>query len=169
MTHARARTRGFTLTEVTVVIVLAAVVMTGLSVFYFNSQATWIDGSSQAITQREATLVLHEIANRSRGAAWALAAGNPNATLTLGPGNPVTDPRRWVFAWAAGDSLLHESYVDSAGTTHDLGAMLQSRVATFAVVADSGTVRVDSLVLFTPQGTRIVLGANTTMINRGAS
>ena len=37
--------RGLTLTEVTVVTVLASIVMLGIVSFYVNSQGTWMDAS----------------------------------------------------------------------------------------------------------------------------
>ena len=55
--------RGLTLTELVVVGVLATLVMLALTGFYFNSQRTWLEGSSQALTQREATLALEHLAD----------------------------------------------------------------------------------------------------------
>ena len=53
--------RGLTLTELTIVGVLACLVMLGLVGFYMSSQGVWMDASAQAITQREATSVIDEI------------------------------------------------------------------------------------------------------------
>ena len=167
MRDERRRERGLTLTEVTITIVLASVVMSGLVIFYLNSQATWIDGSSQAITQREATLVLHEISTRAHEAAYATALGNPNATLTLGM-SMHNNPSAWLIAWDPTDSLLHETYVDSTGVPHATGQMLQSKVATFSVSWDANMVRVDTLTLLTPQGTRITVWTAAELVNRGA-
>lgn len=158
--------RGLTLTEVTIVTVLAAVVMTGIIVFYLNSQATWIDGSAQAITQREATLALRELTTRSHNAAAAISTTSPS-TLTLQTYADRGDPH-WTFWADPGDSLLYESYTDSLGLTHPMGALITSRVAAFTVWNDADIVHVDSLRLLTPQGTSVAVSGSAAMFNRGA-
>lgn len=158
--------RGLTLTEVMIVVVLAAVVMTGMIIFYLNAQATWIDGSTQAITQREATLVVRELTARTRAAASAAVSGSPNATVNLSMGAGTL--RTWRFWWEPSDSLVHESYIDSLGVEHPLGAILTSRVECFAVHKDDYMVYLDSLRVLTPQGTRVTVSGSAAMINRGA-
>src|SRR5262249_34679905 len=49
--------RGLTLTELAVVMILGTMIMAGLVGFYLSSQGLWLDASTQAITQREASLV----------------------------------------------------------------------------------------------------------------
>lgn len=50
--------RGLTLTELMIVGILAVLVMLSLTGFYFNAQRMWLQGSTQAMTQREATLLM---------------------------------------------------------------------------------------------------------------
>ena len=57
MTIGPGNARGLTLTEVAVVMILGTMIMAGLVGFYLSSQGLWLDASTQAITQREATLV----------------------------------------------------------------------------------------------------------------
>src|SRR5258706_10201953 len=59
-----ANERGLTLTELTVVGVIATLVMVGLTVFYYNSQSAWIDGSTQALAQRDATMLVDALSRR---------------------------------------------------------------------------------------------------------
>ena len=71
--------RGITLTELTIVMALAALVTVGLMTFYLNSQGVWLDGSSQALTQRDATLVLERITRQTRLAKIAYVADDPDS------------------------------------------------------------------------------------------
>ena len=70
--------RGFTLTEVMIVIVLAGVVTLGLVTFYLNSQAWWTEASTQVLAQRDATLLKPMFAcgwASTRASPWRPAAG----------------------------------------------------------------------------------------------
>jgi hypothetical protein len=164
MSDARHWERGLTLTEITITLVLAAVLMTGLVVFYLNSQSVWIDGSAQAITQREATLVLHEIADRTRSATGVSYSPGPPTVLTLRLGE--SGPRQYVFRWDS-DSLLYEDYTDASGVVHPLGPILQSRVATFAA-GFSGSIVAETLSVLTPQRIAVSMSSSASMINLGA-
>ncbi len=157
---------GFTLTEMTVVIVLAAVVMTGLVVFYLNSQALWLEGSAQAVTQRELTLALHEIGQHARSAASAIPSGDAHLDRRIDFFNVNNDPDSTFGYWLA-DSTLHSGYpYASDATRHDLGPVMQSRVTVFAVGADSRIVSVDSLGALTPQGSALVVSTSVALMNR---
>ncbi len=98
--------RGMTLMEVTIVTALAALVVLGLIGFYISSQSTWMDGSTQAIAQRDATLLVETISNRVREAAYAVVTSVPDSvhqTLTLhrSDGSALV-----AFWWTDGDSLV---------------------------------------------------------------
>src|SRR5262245_28307685 len=100
------RSRGFTLTEVMIVSVLAGVVMLGLVTFYLSSQIMWTDSSTQAIAQRDATLLLEVIRDSTQLAATA-AIANPSAfnhdlTFYDRSNNPLIR-----FFWSAADSTVH--------------------------------------------------------------
>ncbi len=163
--------RGLTLTEVMVVIVLAAVVMTGLVVFYLNSQTMWMDGSAQAITQRELTLALHEIGQRARRSGIASVSGDMHASLRLDlyPYNPdhVPNADSLFSFWIGPDSLLHSGYPNSStAEQRDLGPMLQSRLTVFAAHSTSDMVYVDSLGAVSPQGARVRMRTAVALMNR---
>jgi hypothetical protein len=163
--------RGLTLTELTVVILLAAVVMTGLVVFYLNSQALWMDGSAQAITQRELTLALHSISDHARVSGSAEVSGDPfyDLELRLDAYTPVPgteDPDSAYCFWLA-DSVIHEGYrYASDPARHDLGPVMQSRILAFAAHKDANMVYVDSIRALTPQGKLVTMGSEVALMNR---
>jgi len=167
MTARSRRETGLTLTEVTIVMVLAGMVMTGLVGFYLSSQATWIDGSSQAITQREANLVLESIRQRARPAWTAHVAPNPDATHALlqldYQGFPPSQSH-YYFWWEPSDSLIHEGYGDPR---RDQGPVLQSKVETFDVTASNTMVRVNALQLRTAGGQHVRLSTFVQLVNGG--
>jgi prepilin-type N-terminal cleavage/methylation domain-containing protein len=102
--RARSDSRGFTLTEITVVIVLAGVVTLGLVGFYLNSQAMWMDASTQALAQRDATSILEFMRQRGHGAASAVwDASNHKVTFYDDRCHQELDS----FAWNATDSLVY--------------------------------------------------------------
>lgn len=164
MSRSRHPERGLTLTEVTVVVVLATLVMTGLVGFYLNSQATWMDGSAQAMTQREATLVLEAIRHRARSSGVVTVALTPDADhcqLNLTPyGAP---PESTYSYWWAADSSLHEGY---RNVGEDRGAMTVSPVLAFRVGAvDSQLVFVRLLRLRTSQGQVVSVSTTARLVN----
>src|ERR1041385_8402770 len=63
--------RGATLVELLVVTALAAVAMLGIAFFYVSSQATWLDGSTQAVAQREAGVIVSALTDSVRKASSA--------------------------------------------------------------------------------------------------
>jgi hypothetical protein len=120
--------------ELAIVGTLAVIVMLGLMGFYFSSQHMWLSGSSQALTQRDASLVIDAIALRAHEAATAIVdTSDPrHHTLTLfDSGNT----QRARFAWDTSDSLLH--YYDS---TVDKGPIAESRVARFLLTTVGGSL-----------------------------
>jgi prepilin-type N-terminal cleavage/methylation domain-containing protein len=161
---ARAGERGLTLTEVTVTMVLAAIVMTGLVGFYLSSQATWLDGSLQAITQREATLVIETIRRRVQTANQAVSApvdGGAHWELVIvqKPGDPG-----YYYWWSAADSLIHEGFRDQGD---DRGPMLSSKVDRFVVSTSNNfqLVRIVSLQVRTPNGHDVTLSSSIRLAN----
>src|SRR5437016_14420847 len=105
--------RGITLTELTVVMLLAAMVMTGLVTFYLTSQQMWLDGAPQALTQRDATLLLERMTAETHQSAHAEVRSNPDSahqTLIL---RDADDRERCRFLWEATDGLVHYQRTDS--------------------------------------------------------
>ena len=118
--------RGVTLTELTVVIVLASVVALGLVMFYLNSQASWLDASAQAITQREATLLIEHIDGHARQAASATVSNSPNGTHQMVILNDNASNELCRYYWNSADSLVHWG---DAGN-NDRGPLESSKVTT---------------------------------------
>jgi hypothetical protein len=148
--------RGLTLFEVTVVLVLASVLMMGLVGFYMNSQATWIESSAQAITQRDATLALERITEQIREASSAVTPSPSTLVLYDLGGNETR--RFWL---TAADSVLHHGL-----GVQDDGPLVNSKVEQFQVAAGGGFVGVRSLILIGPNDVRVEVASGATMYNR---
>jgi len=161
--HPRGDSRGFTLTEVTVVIVLAAVVTLGLVTFYLNSQAMWTDASTQALAQRDATSILE--AMRQRGHVAALAVWNEPIHKVTFYDNTLQELDS--FFWdQAGDSLMHHG-----GPSDPLGrAIAPTVVERFAVSTDPnpnyGLVTVDTLRVRSTSGVRVTMSTTIGLFNQ---
>ncbi len=153
--------RGLTLTEVAIVGVIGVLVLLGLGGFYLNSQATWLDASSQSVTQREATLVLEAIADSVRTGASAIATPLPDADHGQLELYRVDGTSSWGFWWDPTDSLVH----NGPDPADDRGALLESPVERFRVEYSHPLVRV-SLLLRSPTGSRIEMATTTLLRNR---
>lgn len=156
--------RGFTLTEVTVVLVLAAIVMLGLTGFYMNSQTTWTEASAQALTQREATSLVEELTAMVHQAAFAHAESTATGfqlDLYKQDSSPL-----YSFWFDPSDSTVHEG----PQRIEDNGASVTSRVERFAFVAcgqcDS-LVELTSLRLRSSSGHVVETSAAIALYNRG--
>ena len=160
--------RGLTLTEITVVFVLAAIVMTGLLVFYLNSQAIWVDGSTQVITQREATLVLNAITARARRSKGVQVSPNPDwQHVQIDISMPGAPPESTYSYWWAADSLIHEGYLMAVPPV-DRGAMLTSHVLCFAASKSDSLLSLDSLRVRSTNGVSVTMSTMVALQNRGA-
>src|SRR5262249_8140829 len=89
--------------------------------FYLSSQATWIDGSTQAQAQRELTLLIETFGDSIRTASSAVVTDSPDALhqhLSLYRVNP--NQPFFEFWWSAVDSSVHagiEGATDSGPLT----------------------------------------------------
>lgn len=155
--------RGITLTELMIVGVIGVLVLLAMGGFYLQSQTTWLDASSQSITQREATMVAEVIGDSVRSSNRAIVAFTPDnahcqlALYKLGSVTPS-----YYFWWNPVDSLIHSGTNTSAG---DRGPMLQSKVERFSVSSDVKLVSVD-LLARAATGQRIGLSVSAVMRNR---
>ncbi|MCE9627743.1 MAG: hypothetical protein K8R56_07495 [Candidatus Eisenbacteria bacterium] len=132
--------RGLTLTEVAVVMILGTMIMAGLVGFYLSSQGLWLDASTQAITQREASLVAAAMRDSIRKSSSAQATLSPDSLhwqLALYNGANVP---YYYFWWDRTDSLIHSG--TSVGGTGS-GPMIVSHAERFRITASSYAVRVD--------------------------
>ena len=163
MKPARHGETGLTLTEVTVVMIIGTMIMAGLVGFYLASQGLWLDASTQAITQREASLVASAIRDSVRAAGEAKAYPVPDLlhqqlALFREKGDPVPS---YYFWWDASDSLIH------AGTTiggPGSGPIVGSRADRFQVTSGAQSVRVD-LRLRSASGSTVDVGTLAVFMN----
>jgi Tfp pilus assembly protein PilW len=155
---------GLTLTEVTVVMIIGTMIMAALVGFYLASQGLWLDASTQAITQREASLVASAIRDsvRSAGDAQAFSVPDPlHQQLALFRRAGDTDPC-YYFWWNPSDSLIHAGpTIGGPGS----GPMVDSRAERFQVVAIKGrAVRMD-LRLRSATGSAVEIGTLAVFMN----
>lgn len=153
--------RGLTLTEVTIVAAIGLLVLLGLGGFYLNSQATWLDASTQSITQREATNATEAIAEHARAAGSAIATPSPDADhqqiafYALGSPNPD-----WCFWWDATDSLVHHG----PNRADDRGAILASKAEILRFTVADHVVQ-SELRLRSVTGDRVTVASSALMRN----
>lgn len=157
MTGPRRAERGLTLTEVAVVMILASMITAGLVSFYLSSQGLWLDGSTQAITQREASLVASAIRDSVRKSGQAQVSPSPDSlhmqlALFRSKGDPTP---YYYFYWNAADSLIHAG--PSVGGT-SAGPIGYSRATRLTFRKSDDAVRMD-LRLVTATGNRVDMGA----------
>lgn len=118
--------RGITLIEVTIVSALAMLVVLGMVGFYISSQSSWIAGSSQALAQRDATLLIEKISDSTRVAALAEVdrSDSLHNTLILHNANQV---EFWRFWWNGRDQRIHQGM----GVGDDRGPVVNTPVTRF--------------------------------------
>jgi prepilin-type N-terminal cleavage/methylation domain-containing protein len=161
--------RGMTLTEVMFVMALAALVMMGLVSFYMTSQAVWMEGSSQAITQRDATLLVTAITGSVRRAARAQVEDyNGQQILYLrADRDPMTDPFRCFYWKVDPDSKIPHVYSGSVTPRDDDTLVVVSRVDSLRLATDDSTiVLMDLIELPTSKGPPIRLTSAAALYNR---
>ena len=163
VTSSRRAEAGFTLTEVAVVMIIGTMIMAGLVGFYLASQGLWLDASTQAITQREASLVASAIRDSVRVANHALVSSVPDAQhqqLALYRKASDTVPS-YYFWWDGSDSLIHAgATVGGPGS----GPMVTSHADRFLATSGSQAVRVD-LRLRSATGTTVDMGTLAVFMN----
>ena len=154
--------RGFTLIELAVVGVLATIVMLGLTAFYFNSQSSWLDGSTQALAQRDGTLLVERITRGARQSAKAqLDVSDPSHHKLLLYDRGSLQPVH-AFWRKDGDELVHEG----PNPAVDRGAVVTSRVARFQfTMIDSALVELSLLELRSETGRLIPFRARFALYN----
>jgi len=151
---------GLTLTEMAVVMIIGTIIMAGLVGFYLSSQGLWLDASTQAITQREATLVVSTIRDRVRAAHSAKAsqvADSLHWQLAL----TNADNSSYYFWWDPSDSLIHAG--PSIGGPNS-GPMILSQAERFRVGCSNQGVRVD-LRLRSATGSPVEVGTFAVFMN----
>jgi len=154
--------RGSTLLEFLVVTVVAALGMLGIVFFYLSSQAAWLDGSTQAISQREASVILGALTDSLRSAASASVFSSPDPLhqgISIKDGTGTEYFRLW---WNASDSLVHEK----VGGGSDLGAIGRSKVERFQFGRADSLVELRLIQVRSPRGERVKLATTVNLYNR---
>jgi Tfp pilus assembly protein PilW len=162
---ARRSEAGLTLTEVTVVMIIGTMIMAGLVGFYLASQGLWLDASTQAITQREASLVASAIRDRVRSSGYAQAFSVPDSLhqqLALFNKQGDTVPS-YYFWWDPSDSLIHAGPTIGGANS---GPMVSSLAERFQVTTSNlkPAVRVD-LRLRSATGSTVEVGTLAVFMN----
>ena len=153
---------GLTLTEVMVVMIIGTMIMAGLVGFYLASQGLWLDASTQAITQREASLVVSTIRDRVRASGYAEVSSVPDALhQQLALFGKAGDPPSYYFWWDASDSLIHAGPTIGGANS---GPMILSHAERFQVTATNQAVRVD-LRLRSASGSAVEVGTFAVFMN----
>ena len=160
---ARRNETGLTLTEVVVVMIIGTMIMAGLVGFYLASQGLWLDASTQAITQREASLVATAIRDSVRVANRAQVFSTPDALhqqLALYRQAADVIPS-YYFWWDARDSLIHAGpTIGGSGS----GPMVMSHADRFQLTSTGVAVRVD-LRLRSATGSTVDMGTLGVFMN----
>ena len=156
--------RGLSLTEVTIVMILGTLIMAGIVGFYLSSQGVWLDASTQAITQREATLVTAAMSDSIRKSGKAVVSASPDLLhqqLALFRLRTDTVPF-YNFWWNSADSLVYSgTSVGGPGS----GPIIVSHAERFQSIATNAAVRVD-LRLRTAGGEFVEAGVLAVLKNR---
>jgi hypothetical protein len=156
--------RGTALTELMITMALAALVMLGLVGFYMTSQAVWMDGSSQAITQRDATLLVAALTDSVHRAARATVSDDPSTggqVLSLYADKDALDPFR-CFYWR--NSRVYSGSVQPG---HDERLVVVSEVSRFRLsTMDTTLVLMDLIELPTSAGPPVRLASAAALYNR---
>ena len=153
---------GFTLMELTVVVGLAGVVTLGLVAFYLNSQMLWMDASTQALAQRDATTIIEAMREEAELASSAVpsSSGGQNNQVLFYLGTI----QQAGFLWKPADSLVH--YLGADGT--DRGPIVPTKVERFYVSMDPGgmpLLRIDTLRVRSTTGQRVQLSGGLALYN----
>jgi Tfp pilus assembly protein PilV len=160
---ARGNEAGLTLVEVAVVMIIGTMIMAGLVGFYLASQGLWLDASTQAITQREASLVATAIRDSVRVANRAQVSSTPDALhqqLALFR-KPLDVIPSYYFWWDVNDSLIHAGpTIGGSGS----GPMVTSHADRFQLTSTGAAVRVD-LRLRSASGSTVDVGTLGVFMN----
>jgi prepilin-type N-terminal cleavage/methylation domain-containing protein len=155
--HRNARSAGFTLVEVMIVLALSAVVTLGIVAFYLSAQQTWTDASAQAVAQRDASTILAAISERARAA----------DQVTVLPS--TFDPDNSDVTFFNKDGTSTRFHCESDGLMHedDTGPMTASPVLRFHVVFDPNLklVTVDSLRVSSSTGQVVTQSTSSGLYN----
>ncbi len=104
---------GFTLVELMVTMVLASMLMVGVTVLYLTTQRNWLEASSKLMLQQGATLLLRAMAEPARSAHQYQISGD-STSVSLEWCDRNHGAHWWLrrFYWDSSDSLVHVAACD---------------------------------------------------------
>ena len=156
--------RGLTLIEVTIVMALSTLVVMGMISFYISSQSNWMAGSTQALAQRDATLLIETVSDRVHSACVAqVIPSDPPSPQHQGL--VLYDPdgtETWRFWWNVTDSLVHQG----PGVGQDKGPVVASRVARFQLDTLTRLVEIRLVELRAGDGQLVRMSSAAALYNR---
>ncbi len=156
--------RGLTLTELAIVGMLATMVMLALTGFYFNSQKMWLDGSTKALVQRDATLLVDELGRSIHQAGSAVVTTSDPIHNQLALFDTHSTPLGG-FAWNAGDSRIHRM----SPSGDDLGPVVDSPTLLFQLSTfGNSLVRLDALELVSADGDTVRMASKFALLGQGS-
>jgi hypothetical protein len=157
--------RGLTFVELTVVMAIASVVTIGLVSFYLNSQTIWMEGSTQALAQREGTLLLDEMTRRARHANFVDVQPDPDSlhhrVVFVHPGGTM-----YAYYWDPSDSLVHSGYKEPAGEFVELGAIVSYPTTVFRLAKEDYFFEMRELSVLLPNGNVVTSTGAAALYNR---
>lgn len=157
------RADGTTLVEITIVSALAMLVVLGMIGFYISSQSSWMAGSTQALVQRDATLLLETLSGGIRTASQAEVHSWPDSdheALVLRYGGAAGTHCFW---WNPADSLVYQG----ASVGHGGRAIVPSRVRRLRFsLTGTSLVGIDLIELPTTDGQYVRLCSAAALYNR---
>jgi prepilin-type N-terminal cleavage/methylation domain-containing protein len=161
----RERQTGFTLMELTVVVAMAGIVTLGLVAFYLQSQMLWMDASTQALAQRDATTIIEAMREKAETAASAeiQPAGGGNSVVVF---KDPDDNELGRFFWSPADSLVH--YALSSAPADDKGPLAPTRVERFALSAALNQptfLKIDTLRVRSTTGQTVQMSSGMALYN----
>ena len=157
--------RGLTLLELTAVMAIASIVTVGLVSFYLNSQTTWMEGSTQAIAQREGSLVLADLTRKARLASFVDVQPSPD-TLHHRVVFVHPDGSQHAFYWDPSDSLVHTALKLPDFEVQELGPCVSYPVTAFKLETDGAVVELKELALLLPNGQVVTSTGAAALYNR---
>lgn len=159
-------TRGITLIEVTIVTAMAMLVVLGMIGFYVSSQSAWMASSTQALVQRDATLLTEVISDRVRGAASAEVSTIDPAhhTLIL---RDAAQADSWRFWWDGRDGRIHQG--PSMDPDSDRGPVVNTPVTRFQLDTLTRLVEIRLIEMRDEDGQTVRISSAAAHYNRGST
>ena len=157
--------RGVTLIEVSIVSALAMLVVLGMVGFYISSQSSWMAGSSQALAQRDATLLVETMADSIRRAAVAVPFDSPDSLRRGVALYDATGTEFWRFWWEARDQRVHHG--PAVGRDH--GPVVNTPVTRFELDTLTRLVVIRLVEMRADDGQTVRIASAAALYNRAAT